>query len=294
MTLTVRTGPGPPAAVEDLHAKEVSSSSVLLAWSPPAADNGLPVLHYAVQKKRLGGEFQEVFRGKERLFLATVRAEIASALSACASARPPLIPAYVMTCMLAPACSVATLVAECQDLAPNAVYIFEVVACNRVGAGSAGERLASRTLQPGKVSRVGFARARVRSLLHSVAGSAAMTPWTEAVDSDSGKLFFRHPKTAATAWVLPKGAVLDQALSLQNKIAHLRLRVRALQAEARRGLPPDKLQLELRVSRANLLEESLGQVRLASPAQLLASPMKIIFADEASSPIIFISMCIRA
>lgn len=40
-----------------------------------------------------------------------------------------------------------------QDLVPNAVYIFEVVACNRVGAGGAGDRLATRTLQPGEAHK---------------------------------------------------------------------------------------------------------------------------------------------
>ena len=36
-----------------------------------------------------------------------------------------------------------------QDLVPNAVYVFEVLACNRVGEGNVGNRLATRTLQPG-------------------------------------------------------------------------------------------------------------------------------------------------
>ena len=72
MTVTVRTGPGPPAAVENLHAKEVSSSSILVAWEPPATDNGLPVLYYVVRKKKLGGEFEFSFKGKERLYLAVV------------------------------------------------------------------------------------------------------------------------------------------------------------------------------------------------------------------------------
>lgn len=77
VTVTVRTGPGPPAAVEALHAKEVSSCSVLVAWDPPLRDNGLPVLHYEVRQKRLGAEFEEAAggggQGKERLYLAVVR-----------------------------------------------------------------------------------------------------------------------------------------------------------------------------------------------------------------------------
>mgnify|MGYP003386362795 FL=1 len=76
VTVTVRTGPGPPAAVEALHAKEVSSCPVLVAWDPPMEDNGLPVLHYEVRQKRLGAEFQEAagggVQGKERLHLAVV------------------------------------------------------------------------------------------------------------------------------------------------------------------------------------------------------------------------------
>lgn len=72
----MRTGPGPPAAVEAMHAKETSSSSVLVAWDPPLRDNGLPVLHYVVRMKRLGTEFKEEegegAKGKERLYLAVV------------------------------------------------------------------------------------------------------------------------------------------------------------------------------------------------------------------------------
>jgi hypothetical protein len=109
-----------------------------------------------------------------------------------------------------------------------------------------------------------------------------MTPWMEAIETKSGKLFFKHPKTDATAWVLPKGAVVDAALSLQNKIAYIRDRIKQMQALARQALPPDmrQQQLEVKVSRLNILEESLGCLRLSSPDELLAGAMKVTFTDE--------------
>jgi hypothetical protein len=50
----------------------------------------------------------------------------------------------------------------------------------------------------------------------------------EAVNPKSGKRFFRHPKTDATAWVLPKGSVLDPVLSLRT----IRERIRTMHAVA--------------------------------------------------------------
>lgn len=108
-----------------------------------------------------------------------------------------------------------------------------------------------------------------------------MTPWMEAIETKSGKLFYRHPKTAATAWVLPKGAVLDSSLSLLNKMTHLRERVRAMQAVARQSVPRDKHELRVTVHRgAGLLEESLGALRVCSADELLAGPLKVTFANE--------------
>ena len=110
-----------------------------------------------------------------------------------------------------------------------------------------------------------------------------MTPWMEAIETKSGKLFYRHTKTDATAWVLPKGAVLDTALSLQNKITHLRERLRAMQAVARQVVPRDKHELRVTVQRGGLLEESLGALRVCSAEELLAGPLKITFANEVSA-----------
>jgi hypothetical protein len=111
-------------------------------------------------------------------------------------------------------------------------------------------------------------------------GAAAMTPWMEAIETKSGKLFYRHPRTDATAWVLPKGAVVDAALSLQNKVAHLRLRLKDMQTLAKQAIPLDRHQLKLSVLRGNILEESLGALRLASVDELLAGPMKVTFTHE--------------
>jgi hypothetical protein len=119
-------------------------------------------------------------------------------------------------------------------------------------------------------------------------GAAAMTPWMEAIDTDTGKLFFKHPKTDATAWVLPKGSVVDTALSLQNKIAYIRQRLKTMRALARQALSPDRQQLKLDVHRCKILEDSLGVLRLASPDELLAGPLKVSFVDEVCSFVYFI------
>jgi hypothetical protein len=119
-------------------------------------------------------------------------------------------------------------------------------------------------------------------LLFSV-GSPAMTPWMEAIETQSGKLFYKHPKSDATAWVLPKGSVVDAALSLQNKITHIRERMKKMQAVARQAVPMDKRQVKLHVSRGNILEESLGLLRISSVEELLAGPLKVTFENEVLS-----------
>ena len=54
---------------------------------------------------------------------------------------------------------------------PNAVYIFEIVACNRVGAGAAGDRLATRTLQPGEA---GSSRDKHSTALKALSASVSI------------------------------------------------------------------------------------------------------------------------
>ena len=71
-TCVIRTGPGPPSAPREVVPSEVSSSSIMLSWTPPERDNGLPVLEYLVRLKDWrDGTFRDAYRGKERLFLAT-------------------------------------------------------------------------------------------------------------------------------------------------------------------------------------------------------------------------------
>ena len=107
-----------------------------------------------------------------------------------------------------------------------------------------------------------------------------MTPWMEAIDRKTGKLFFKHPKTDATAWTLPKGSVLDATLSLQNKINYLKECIKIKQTGVRERLNPDRHQLKMNVNRHNILEESLGFLRLSSTEELLAGPMKVTFVNE--------------
>jgi hypothetical protein len=69
--VVIRTGPGPPCSPLQATAKEVTASSVLLAWNPPLEDNGLPVTEYLVSMKPWGGDFKVVNRSKDRVYLAT-------------------------------------------------------------------------------------------------------------------------------------------------------------------------------------------------------------------------------
>eukprot|EP00605_Chrysophyceae_sp_TOSAG23-4_P002481 GSChrysophyteH1.ASY1.ANO1.2744.1 assembled CDS len=69
--VVIRSGPGKPAPPRAVAAKEVSSESILLSWNVPEKDNGLPVIEYIVHMKRYGGEFSQVYQGKERCTLQT-------------------------------------------------------------------------------------------------------------------------------------------------------------------------------------------------------------------------------
>ena len=86
------------------------------------------------------------------------------------------------------------------NLACNTVHIFEVQAGNKAGTGAFSERLAVRTLPH---------------------GAAPMTPWIEAIDEKTEKLYYCHPKSNAVAWTLPKGALVDDVASFRSKRAFL-------------------------------------------------------------------------
>jgi hypothetical protein len=213
----IRTGPGVPSDPTALHAKEVTSVSVLLQWSVPDRDNGLPVLAYVLRMKPLGGEFTVLYRGKDRVFMA-------------------------------------------HSLSSNSVYIFEVAAVNRSGEGPASDRLAVRTMQP---------------------GSVAMTPWVEAIDQNTSKLYYYHAKTGSSAWALPDGALLDPDGSYRNKYIYLQTYFKLKSVECRRGLALDMHNVRLSIRRQNILEETLRLLRLPTAQQLLAGPLRVTFVDEA-------------
>ena len=212
----IRTGPGPPSCPSHLHAREVTSVSVLLQWTPPDRDNGLPVVSYVLRMKPLGGDFVQIYRGKDRVFMA-------------------------------------------HSLSANAVYIFEVSACNRCGEGPPSDRLATRTMPP---------------------GSQAMTPWVEAIDNDSGTLYYYHPKTGSSSWTLPQGALIDTDGSHQNKYTYLRNYLQKKSQDARRSLAVDMHNVRLSIRREHVLEDSLRLLRLPTPGQLLAGPLRVSFVDE--------------
>jgi hypothetical protein len=214
--INIRTGPGPPSCPIDIQPSEITSSSVLLTWLSPEKDNGLPILGYVLRMKPFGGSFLEIYRGKERVWIAT-------------------------------------------NLQPNSLFIFEVCALNRAGEGPTSNRLAIRTLPE---------------------GATTMTPWVELVDPETNKIYFLHPKTKSTSWSLPTGAFLDRKKSFQNKLQYFYANIRKLTTEARHLLPYEKHSVKLYLSRDNLVEDTLRQLRLPTPHELLAGPIRVTFHDE--------------
>ena len=68
----IRTGPGVPSCPQNVSPSEVTSSSIMVTWGLPERDNGLPLFEYVVRMKSWkDGFFTEVYRGRERLFVAT-------------------------------------------------------------------------------------------------------------------------------------------------------------------------------------------------------------------------------
>ena len=220
--VNIRTGPGVPSCPIDIQPSEITSSSVLLTWLTPEKDNGLPVLGYILRMKPFGGNFQEIYRGNNRVWIAT-------------------------------------------QLLPYSLYIFEVLAINRAGESLPSNRLAIRTLPE---------------------GATTMTPWVEMIDPETQKIFFLHPKTKASSWSLPSGALLDRKKSFQNKMKYFYLNLKKLSQAATAagataggaGASPHPVHLYL--SRENLLEETLRQLRLPTSEELLAGPIRITFQNE--------------
>jgi len=215
-SVVIRTGPGPPSAPKGLCAKEVTSSSILITWQLPEKDNGLPIIEYSVRMKAWGGEFQDIYRGKDRLFLAT-------------------------------------------GLTSNLVHIFEVKAGNKMGLGTADDKLAIRTLPH---------------------GAANMTPWVEAIDDKTGKLFYCHTKTNETAWTIPKGVILDEAGSLKNKHYYLKNRISKRSVNACNILDTHSHVIQLEIKRGNILEESLQQIYAKSQEEIDAGPIRVKYQNE--------------
>ena len=145
------------------------------------------------------------------------------------------------------------------QLPPNVVHIFEVRARNRLGLGESSQRLAVRTLPQ---------------------GAADMTPWAEAVDDRSGKLFYRHPRSNETSWVMPKGALLDEAASLRNKRAFLSKRIVSRAQDACLEMGVHAYVISLQVRRENILEESLQRVYALSKNEVDAGPIRVKFEGE--------------
>ena len=215
-SVVIRTGPGVPGPPKGLNAKEVTATSILLTWQVPDKDNGLPIVQYIVQMKTYGGNFIELYRGKEKLYLAT-------------------------------------------NLSSNLIHIFEVKAVNKVGNSVSSDRLAIRTLP---------------------AGASDMTPWVETIDPRTGKLYYVHPKSNETSWILPKGAIIDAAQSLKNKKQFLSHKFRTKSEALCEDMNVQHHVIYLTVNRSNLLEESFQQLYSLSPDELDAGPIRIRFNGE--------------
>jgi len=214
--VNIRTGPGVPSNPIEIQPNEITSTSVLLTWLSPEKDNGLPILGYILRMKPLGGTFNEIYRGKNKVWIVN-------------------------------------------NLLPNSLYIFEVIATNRVGDSPPSNRLAIRTLRE---------------------GAQTMTPWVELIDSDTNKIYYLHPKTKSTTWILPTGALLDRKISFQNKLQYFYSKLKLLSQESKRNLPIEKHSLKLYLSRDNILEETLRQLRLPISDEFLSGPIRIHFDGE--------------
>lgn len=145
------------------------------------------------------------------------------------------------------------------SLKENTVHIFEVQAGNKAGRGEFSERLAVRTLPP---------------------GAAPMTPWTEAIDEKSGHIYYTHPKTNAVAWMLPKGALVDEVASFRSKRAYLLRRFEKRMAEVCARSRMLNKTMVVAVSRSNLLEDSLRRLYGAEAEELDGGLIRVRYQGE--------------
>eukprot|EP00605_Chrysophyceae_sp_TOSAG23-4_P001172 GSChrysophyteH1.ASY1.ANO1.1280.1 assembled CDS len=67
----VETLPAPPSMPDAPICGFVSSTSIQLFWVPPLRDNGSPIKDYVLRGKSAGGDFVELFQGKNCSYLAT-------------------------------------------------------------------------------------------------------------------------------------------------------------------------------------------------------------------------------
>ena len=148
---------------------------------------------------------------------------------------------------------------QATGLKENWVHIFEVQATNKAGTGEFSERLAVRTLP---------------------AGSQPMTPWIEAVDEKTDKLYYCHSKTNAVAWSLPRGALVDEAASFRSKRSCLlrKFEKRMQDVCAQQRLLNKTMQVS--VTRSNLLEDSLRRLYGADAEEIDGGLIRVRFEGE--------------
>ena len=152
------------------------------------------------------------------------------------------------------------------ELLPNSVYIFLVKANNKAGEGIASEKYAVRTLPE---------------------GAAAMTPWELMVDDRSGKVYYSHKRSKAIAWMLPKGALIDESESFRNKKAWLtkRLACRSEEVRMSKNMLDSNGNLlfhstKICVDRGDVMEQSLALLHRLPPADMIAGPVRVTFTGE--------------
>jgi hypothetical protein len=244
-SICIRTGPGPPSAPREVHAKEVSSNSILLHWSVPERDNGLPIQEYSIRCKKWLNSHGNINSSSASASPAKNKRvdvdypdddfpdDIGNNLEA----------VYVDVDKYT---SAADLQLEMADkswgeeiyrgkikfflvtgLSFNTVYMFRVCAINLAGEGICSQKVSIRTLPE---------------------GSEDITPWVEAIDNASHKVYFVHLKSTSVSWKLPTGVLIDKAESFKNKkiYLHRQLLLRTAAACKLQGVKSHALKLSIK------------------------------------------------
>ena len=144
-SITVRTGPGPPSIPLHIHTREVGSNSILLCWSAPELDGGLPVTSYTVRMKVFDYKYADggkIIQGEdedasgEGIYVRVDQYFTTEEIEREMGQINWGIVAYSGR-------DKCTLV---MNLKPHTVYMFRIAGVNMVGEGKYSHRVCIRTL----------------------------------------------------------------------------------------------------------------------------------------------------